>query len=342
MKIPLKILTITFLSLMLFGCGPQKPKLYVYNWSYYIPKEVISGFEKKYDVRVVYDVFSSNEEMFAKLKAGGTGYDITFPSDDYVTLMSNLGLLEKLDHSKLPALKQLDPIAKKKMTFDPQQTYCLPFFMGASGVAVNTKYVKNFTPDMHIYERQDLKGKMTLLDDMREVMGAALKTLGYSVNTLDPKQLAAAKDLIIKWKSNILKFDSSSFAKGYANGEFWVVQCYAENVYLELDDVQKQNFKFYIPKTGGPLYMDTMVLLKTSKNKELAYTFMNYLHEPEVYAQIADYLHLPSLNTGARKYTKEQPIYELKDMQKCEISHDLGKDVTIYNKIWEEIHVGGN
>jgi spermidine/putrescine transport system substrate-binding protein len=317
-----------------------KQKLYIFNWTYYTPAEVIKGFEEKYNVEVVYDEFASNEEMFTKLKAGGTGYDITFPSGDYVSVMINQKMIEKLDKSKIPNFKNIDPEIIKDIKFDPNNEYSIPYMKGASGISVNTKFVKNYKKDMSIFLRKDLKGRMTLLDDMREVLGYALKTLGYSVNSTNENELNKAKELVLKWKENIQKFDSESFGKAFASEEFWVVHGYEENVFQELEEKQKSDVDFFIPTTGGPMYMDSMVILKDSKNKDLAYKFINYIHEPEVYAKFVDTFSFPCINVKARDVRKVKAKYELSDLKNCEFKEDLGDKLELYNKIWQEIRVG--
>jgi spermidine/putrescine transport system substrate-binding protein len=314
--------------------------LYIYNWTYYIPDEVVKDFEKEYKVKVVYDMYSSNEEMFTKLKAGGSGYDLIFPSGDYVSIMIKENMLEEIDRSKVPNFQNIDPEVLAKIHFDEGSKYSIPYMMGAAGVAVNTKFVKDFDKSWSLFNREDLKGRMTMLDDMREVLGAALKSLGYSVNTKNLEELQKAKELVKQWKKQIVKFDAESFGKGFAAGEFWVVQGYQENIFLELDEAAKQDVAFFIPKEGAPMYMDNMVMLKTAKNKDLAYTFMNYIHEPKVFAQIADFLMLPSINIPARDLMQVKPNYEIADLASSEFKEDLGESLKDYNQIWQEIIVG--
>jgi spermidine/putrescine transport system substrate-binding protein len=321
-----------------FACGPKKPKLFVYNWSNYIPDEVVKDFEAKFNCEVVYDVFSTNEEMYTKLKAGGSGYDITFPSADYVSIMIKEGMLAEIDKSKIPNFSQLDPLFLAKIKFDKGNGYSIPFMMGAAGIAVNTKYVKNYQHDFHIFERTDLKGRMTLLDEVREVLGNALITLGYSANSTDPAQLAKAKALVLKWKGNVQKFDSESFGKSFAAGEFWVVHGYGENVFKEVDEEMKKSIDFFVPRRST-MYMDSMVILKDSKSKDLAYTFINFIHEPENYARIVDALELPSINVGARAKATKKPIYSFENLKECEMQEDLGDKIDLYNSIWQEIRL---
>jgi spermidine/putrescine transport system substrate-binding protein len=360
-QLPLLLLSAALVCLSVCGCSeqkeevqnqkvqkkaqPQKPqpssqKLYIYNWTYYIPDQVVKDFEKEYKVKVIYDMYTSNEEMFTKLKAGGTGYDLIFPSGDYVSIMMKENMLEAIDRAKLPNFKNLDPAVLAKIHFDEGSKYSVPYMMGAAGVAVNKKFVREFDKSWSIFNRGDLKGRMTMLDDMREVLGAALKSLGYSVNTKNLEELQKAKELVKQWKEKIVKFDAESFGKGFAAGEFLVVQGYQENIFLELDEAGKKDVEFFIPKEGSAMYMDNMVLLKDAKNKDLAYTFMNYIHEPKVYAQIVDFLMLPSINVPARALRTKKPNYEIVDLERSEFKEDLGESLKDYNKIWQEIIVG--
>ncbi|WP_370521043.1 extracellular solute-binding protein [Cetobacterium sp. 2A] len=167
---------------------------------------MFDNFEKETGIKVIEDIYSSNEEMFAKLKAGGKGYDIVTPSTDYVEILMNENMLEKLDKSKLPTFDNIDPMVLEKIQyFDKDNSYAVPYIMGSTGIAVNTKYVKDYPRDYTIYERTDLAGRMTLLDDMREVLTSALGTLGYSQTIEDETAIAQASDLVKKWKKNIAK-----------------------------------------------------------------------------------------------------------------------------------------
>jgi len=321
----------------LSSCGKGKSTLRIYNWADYIPQEVIEKFEKEYNCKVIYDAFASNEEMYAKIKSGGSGYDIVFPSGYHVKMMILAGLLEKLDLSKIPNFKYLDELVLSKTTYDPNHEYSVPYLMGTTGIIVNKKYVKDFERSWSIFERKDLAGKMTLLDDMREVFGAALKYLGYSVNTTNYEEIKKAKELILKWKENIAKFDAANYAQGIVNGEFWVVHGYPENVFQLIPEEELENFEFVIPEEVSTLWIDSMVILKDAKNKELAYKFIDFILRPEIAAEIADFLYMPSPNKEAKKYRKMKPLYEISDLQNCEIIDYLGDKIDLYNKAWEEI-----
>ncbi|MDR1046933.1 MAG: extracellular solute-binding protein [Treponema sp.] len=329
-----------------FGGGKKDAsKLYIYNWTYYTPDSVIEKFQKEYGVEVIYDQFASNEEMYAKLKSGGSGYDIVFPSGDYVSIMISQDMLERIDKSKIPNLKNVDPAVLTKATYDPQMNYSVPYYWGAAGIAVNTARVPSFERSWSIFGRSDLKGRMTMLDDMREVMGDALAFLGYSVNTKNPAEIARARDLInSRWKPNLVKFDAEAFGKGYADGDFWVVQGYAEVVYEEIGDNEelKKNTVFFIPPEGGPAYIDSMCILKGSKNPDLAHKFIDFIHRPEIYAEFCDSFGFPATaNLPARQHKKGDSWYSAEELTKTELKDDLGETLELYNDAWlNSIRVG--
>ncbi len=339
------IVLLSLLALTGFGCSGNKAeakKLYIFNWTYYTPDSVIEKFEKEYGVDVIYDSFASNEEMFAKIKAGGADYDLCFPSGDYVSIMIKEKMLQKIDRKALKNWGNIAPEVLEKSDFDPGNEYSVPYYMGAAGVAVNKAKVGAYEKSWSIFGRKDLAGKMIMLDDMREVMGDALAFLGHSVNTVDQAQIDEAKKLVNEvWKPNLLKFDAEAFAKNFAAGEVWVAQGYAESIYAELDKARWGEIEFFIPKEGGPSYIDSMVILKNSKNKDMALKFIDFIHRPEVYAEFCDAFGFPSTaNVPARALKKGDSYYSAESLAPCELKKDVGADLEKYNAAWQAIKVG--
>jgi spermidine/putrescine transport system substrate-binding protein len=317
-----------------------KRKLYLYNWTYYTPDSIIDQFEEEFNVDVIIDNYASNEAMFAKLKASQGGYDIVVPSADYTSIMIKLDMVEPLDHSKLPNLKYLGEKAQDLATqYDPGFAYSVPYFIGAAGVAVNTEKVTNYNKDWTIFGQEEYAGRMQLLDDMNEVMGIALKTLGYSVNSVDVDQLNEAGDLINNvWKPNIVKFDAEGFGKAFSQGEFWISHAYPEVIFEEVPQDQWENIDFFLPETGGPLYIDSMVILKGSENSDLAHEFINFFHRPEIYALFLDEFYYPSsVNSAAAEFRTTEPYYSNDELENYELKLDLGEDLEKYNKVWQTI-----
>lgn len=329
------------LFIFLVACSNEKDEkiLYVYSWADYIPQEIYRDFEKETGIKVVEDIYSSNEEMYTKIKAGGDGYDILMPSADYYEIMLKEGLLEKIDKEKVYNIKNIDDTYLSKVRFfDSKNEYGVPYLLGITCIAVNKKFVKDYPRDYRIYEMENLRGRMTLLDDMREVLTPALAVNGYKQDEDSVEALEKAKATILKWKKNIVKFDSESFGKGFSSGDFWVVQGYPDNIYRELSEEDRKNVDFIIPPDNqGYSSIDSFVILKSSKNKENAMEFINYIHRPDVFAKITDILEIPSINTAANEYKKEKPIYDINETKNAQLLIDINDKLNIQNKYWQEI-----
>lgn len=347
-----KYFSLFILAAGLIGCGNNseniennssinsnnKNVVYLYSWAEYIPPEIFEKFEKETGIKVVEDIYSTNEEMFTKLKAGAVGYDIVVPSADFAQIMIQEDMLLKIDKSKISTYKNLDDTFMEKLRmFDKNNDYIIPYALSATLIAVNTDKVKDYPRDYSIYEREDLKGRMTLLDDMKEVLIAGLGMCGYKQGTSNEKELEEAAQTIIKWKKNIAKFDSESFGKNFASEDFWVVQGYGENIYMELSDEQVEHTDFIFPEKGGLISLDSFVILKSAKNVDNAHKFIEFIHRPEIYALVCDYLMLPSINIPARDYVEETPLFQIEDVKNAELLRDTTDTLELQNKYWEEI-----
>ncbi len=335
----------TIVSILFFvSCtkkgGESARRLYLFNWTYYTPDEIIERFEKEFNVKVILDNYASNEELFTKLKASRSGYDIVIPSADYTSIMIKEGMLLPLDHSKLPNLKYIEEKAVQlSEQYDPGYQYSVPYFIGAGGVAVNTEKVKDYPRDWTIFGQKELAGKMQLLDDMHEVLGIAQATLGYSVNTTDPAELAEVAALINnEWKPNIVKFDAEAMGKAFNQGEYWVSHTYPENIFEEVPEEQWDTIDFFLPEVGGPLYIDSMVILANAPNPDIAHEFINFFHRPEIYAIFLDEFRYPStVNSAADEFRESEPFYAMEMLDNYELKVDLGEHLDKYNAIWQTI-----
>ncbi len=330
-------------SLLLAACGEQKRELHIYNWSDYFDKETIPAFEKEYNCRVVYDVFESNESMYAKLKVGATGYDVVFPSSYYAYIMNQEGMLEQLDHSKLENIAQIDPEFIRVVALDKRMSYSVPFMSGTTGLAVRIDRVGEYEASWHIYEREDLKGRMSLLNDGREVLGAALKTLGFSMNTTNPDEVRAAGELAKKWKANIAKFASDEYKPGIASGEFFVSQGFSGDIMQVVEESGEEVVEYALPQEGFSFWADDMVILKDAPDKDLAYAFVNFLHRPEIAARNMESNYYLSPNVGAYELISEemradeQVFLPADVMTRGEQIMPLGSDDTIYQTVWANV-----
>jgi spermidine/putrescine transport system substrate-binding protein len=278
--------------------GKDGGELHIYTWTDYLSPDVQAGFEKALGVKVVIDTFESNEAMYAKLKAGGTGYDIIMPSSYQVGLMAREGMIEKIDHAKCPNVKaNFDPSFSGQI-IDASFTYSVPYTVTYTGLM----YAKDKVPEgvdvntWKVLENPAFKGRITLLDDIREVIGAGLMSLGYSINSTNPAEIDAAVVQALKWKTNSRKFDAESYKTEVAGGSTWIGHGYstdATQVIVGDEDEgmdPRDDIGFALPKEGFTIAFDEMVVAKDARRKDLAYAFINYIYEGEVAAVNMDYL----------------------------------------------------
>ncbi len=326
---------------LLGGCGPSAPKtLHVYTWADYIKPELVQRFEKEHGCKVVIDTFDSNESMYAKIKAGASGYDVITPSSYQVAIMADQGMLLDLDHSKLPNLKNVDP-EYLRIAIDPDMKHSVPYMLTNTGIAYLKSKVKDPQPTWAMLDRVELKGRMTMLNDMRETIGAALKFLGYSLNTTDTAQLEQARDVVIRWKKNLAKFENEQYKSGIASGEFLLVHGYSG----DLVQAQSENpdIAFLAPKEGLSIACDDLVIPKDSKAVDLALAFIDFLHDPDVAAENSTFISYLCPNAGAYPKLPEEfrnnPAVKLDPevQAKGEVIRDLGADNVKYTRIWDQI-----
>ena len=269
---------------VLAGCAPSKPELHIYTWSDYIAKDVITAFEQKNDCRVVVDTFDSNEAMFAKLKAGSTGYDIIMPSSYQIPLMVRNGMIRELDHTKLPSVRKNFDASYATCILDPSFKYSVPYAVTYTGLAYRKDKIGSAPIDSwNVYGTAAMKGRMSLLADMRETIGAALRTLGYSLNSTKQEEIDKAVALVSQWKKNIAKFDNEQYKTAIASGEWFIGHGYSSDIIqIMLED---ENIGFSLPKEGFVIAFDEMVIASDAKQVELAHKFIDFCYDPDTAAQ---------------------------------------------------------
>ena len=321
------------------GSG-EKKTLTVFTWADYLSESAKEGFEKAHNCTVVIDTFDSNEAMLAKLESGATGYDILVPSSYAVQALKRKDMLQPLDHGKLPNLKNIDAGYLAK-ALDSKMAMSVPYMMAPTCLAYLASKVKDPVESWALLDRADLKGRMTLLDDMREVLGAALKFLGHSLNSTDPAQLAAARDVAIRWKANIAKFENEQYKTGIASGEFHVVQGYAGDL-IQVSE-ENEDMRIFIPKEGTSFPCDDLCIPKSAKEPDLAHAFINYLSGAEVAAENMEWIGYRAPNSAAYSHLSEDfrgsavlfPPDEL--FAKCEPIGDLGDQLPLWTAEWDKV-----
>lgn len=266
--------------------GEKKPTLYVYNWGDYIDEDVIGKFEKEYDVRVVYDTFSTNEDMYVKITSGGSKYDVLFPSDYMIKRMIDEGLLEKINSDNVPNEKYIDS-RFKNLEHDPNNEYSIPYMWGTLGILYNKKMVTDPVESWDILWNPKYRKQILMVDSQRDAIGIALQKLGYSLNSVNPTELEAAKQELIKQKEMVLAYVIDEAKDKMIAGEAALAVVWSGDAVYAMRE--NPDLDYAVPKNGGNLWFDGMVIPKTTQNKELAELFINFMNEPEIALANAEY-----------------------------------------------------
>lgn len=314
--------------------------LYVFMWGGYIAPELIEAFEHKYHCQVLCDTFDSNESMFAKLQLGGAGYDILFPSNYYISLLAKHKLIEPLSAESLPNSSYVDTNLLKRVHAQ-ETTYGIPYLLSFSGIAYRSDRVKEIPVSWNVFANSKYKGRMTLLNDIRETIGAALLSKGYKGSSTSLSNIGDAKKVLLTWKKNIAKFESEQHKNGIAGGEFLIVHGYASDCYQIAKDHPEVHFIY--PKEGSLVSIDYIALSSHAQNKKLALAFINFLLEPKNMAKTMLYTGARAPNNAVRSYLPENErnnplFFPEEDLHAhFESLEPIGDAQRIYSKVWNEI-----
>ena len=277
----------------------EQQQLFLFNWGNYIDPELIKEFEAETGIQVVYETFDSNDAMEAKLKQGGTRYDIVFPSESSITKLVNQNLLQKLDHSKIKGLENISPFLLNSPV-DKGNQYTVPYFWGTVGIMVNTKYIDpESIQTWNDLWKEDFKNKVLVLDGNREALGMALQSLGYSLNSKNEDELKAAEQKLKELKPNVravlneeiktmMKLEEAPIGMGYSGDAAAVAE-------------ENPNVQYILPKDGSAVWTDNFAIAHTAVNIEGAYAFINFMLRPENAARNAEYVGYSTPNEKAKE-----------------------------------------
>ena len=277
----------------------EQQQLFLFNWGNYIDPELIKEFEAETGIQVVYETFDSNDAMEAKLKQGGTRYDIVFPSESSITKLVNQNLLQKLDHSKIKGLENISPFLLNSPV-DKGNQYTVPYFWGTVGIMVNTKYIDpESIQTWNDLWKEDFKNKVLVLDGNREALGMALQSLGYSLNSKNEDELKAAEQKLKELKPNVravlneeiktmMKLEEAPIGMGYSGDAAAVAE-------------ENPNVQYILPKDGSAVWTDNFAIAHTAVNIDGAYAFINFMLRPENAARNAEYVGYSTPNEKAKE-----------------------------------------
>ena len=322
-------LVLSALAALLVGCGkaPEVAKLSVFCWSEYIPQSVIDQFSKETGIQVSVENYASNEEMLAKLMAGGGEYDIIQPSEYVVEALIAQKLLHPIDKTKIPNLSNIAP-QFLKMSFDPDNSFSVPFMAGTVGIVVNTELIKDDIKSFADVFKPENAGKIVVLDDAREITAWALLSQGLPINDMSDANLEKVKPLLANWIPLVKVFDSDSPKTALLNGDVSIGIVWGGEGAILLQSDPK--FRWIIPAEGTHLFIDSLAIPKTAKNVNNAEAFMNFILRSDVSKQISDAFPYTNPNLAARKILTEEQIKNKasfpsdEEITKMQVFRDIG------------------
>ncbi|WP_442592677.1 polyamine ABC transporter substrate-binding protein [Parapusillimonas sp. JC17] len=323
MKLTVKTLILgVALAMATSSAMAQGKVVNVYNWAEYTAPDTISGFEKSTGIKARYDVYDSNDTLQAKLLTGKSGYDVVVPSTHYAARQIEGGLFQKLDKSKIPNWKYLDPdIMNIVAAVDPGNEYLVPWGYGTNGLGYNVTKVREvlgqdadlgnwdmlFKPE----NAEKLKGcGISMLDEAAQVFPAVLHYLGKDPNSSNTDDYKQALALLKSIRPYIRQFSSSGYIDELAAGDLCMVYGFSGDVMIAAHRAKEagKSYKidYYIPAGGAPAWFDTMAIPKDAANVEAAHAFINYIETPEVHAAITNVMFYPNANKEARKHVVKE------------------------------------
>lgn len=318
--------------------------IYFYNWGDYIDPEILRDFEDETGYHVIYETFDSNEAMMAKIEQGQTSYDLAFPSEYTVEMMKDKGLLKALDHGKIEGLSNIDE-SFLDFSFDRGNKYSIPYFWGSFGIVYNNKKysAKDFDSWAKLWDKR-LKGELLAFDGARETLAIGLLKNGEDVNTTDEALLREVKNDLVPLMANIKALLADEIRMYMVRGEADVAITFSGEAAMAQDE--NEDLSYVVPKEGSNLWLDTMVIPKTSENTEGAYALINYLLRPDIAAKNADYVWYSTPNKKSMNLIDEEarasktlyPGDEVVD--RLEVFKNLGKEANIlYNDFYLDLKI---
>jgi len=318
--------------------------LVISNWDGYMANDIADTFKAETGLQIEVVNHATNEEIMGKLMAsGGKGYDVVFVSLPFAEILNGQGMLEPLDHAAIPNLKNLYPEAAN-LPHDPGNTFSVPYTWGTTGLCYRSDLVKVPVDSWDALLKPDdsLKGKTTMLATDRWLMAAALLSLGHSVNEKDPAKIEEAKNKLIEAKKTLLAYDDTTFYSKLVSGEAHLVQAW--DGWCNYGIAENKDIKFVVPKEGSDLWVDTIVVLKNSQNKEGAMKFINYILDAKNHAWAAQNIlyevpNKPAMESLDPSLLEQYPTMAVppSELVKYELLRDLGSTVKDYSRAVSEI-----
>ena len=299
----------------------QERVVNVYNWSDYIDESIIEDFTKETGIKVVYDVFDSNEILETKLLAGGSGYDIVVPTSNFLVRQIAVGVYQKLDKSKLPNLSNMwDVVTERVAKYDPGNEYSINYMWGTVGLGYNQKKVQEALgiekiDSWDVFFNPEKLAKLAdcgvyVLDSPTDIIPTTLKYLGLDPESTTPEDLAKVEETLLKLRPYIRKFHSSEYINALANGDICLAIGWSGDVFQARDRAAEADqgvvVDYVIPKEGAEMWFDQMAIPADAQHVEEAHEFLNYMMKPEVAAKATNYVYFPNGNKASQEFIDKE------------------------------------
>jgi spermidine/putrescine-binding protein len=327
---------------LLTACSKPGGKVVnIYIWTNYLPQEVVTEFERRTGIHANVDTYDSNEAVLEKLQSGVADYDVVVPSDYTVKILAPQGLIQPLDHSRLPHFANLDSRFLDQK-YDPRNGHSVPYLWGTTGIGYDKTKIQEPVDSWAVLFDPRYAGRILMLDDVREAFGAALKLMGRSINERDPAILRQAADRLKQQKPLVRTYNSSDFANLLAAGDVDLAQGWNGEM-AEAVANSKGRLAYVVPKEGGTLWIDNLAIPKTARNVDAAYAFLDFVMEPEIAAKIVNHVHYAGANRAAlplidARIRNDPSIYPPQEvLDRCELIEDLGETTQLLDRLWTEV-----
>lgn len=336
------IFVLVLMLVLLTGCQGQKTPdtINVLNYDIYIDKGLLSEFEKENNIKIQYDTYSTPEEMYIKAKAGASNYDLIISSEYMIERMISEGMVKKINHKNIPNYKYIGE-SFKNQPYDPKNEYAVPYFWGTLGILYNKEAVDVSSDSWSILWDENNSGRIIMMDSQRDSFAAALKLLGYSLNTINEKELDEAKTLLIKQKPLVMAYITDGAPDIMINEEADMALVWSGEAVSAM--AENENLDFVIPKEGSNIWIDAMFIPSTSKNQAAAEKFINFLCSKEATLRNIDEVWYSTVHTEAIKELDKELLENhafnipQEDIKKMEMLRDPKEFINLYTTRWTEI-----
>ncbi len=342
----ISLISVVLLLLSLAACGDSgnggdAQSINVYNWGEYIDQSVLDDFEAETGIKVNYTTYASNEEMYSKIVSGAASYDVIIPSEYMISKMISEDLLAELNFDNIPNYKYIGE-EYRGLSYDPEEKYSVPYTWGTVVIVYNTKYVDEedvADESINLLWNEKYAGNILMFDNPRDAFALAHIRLGHSMNTTNPDDWYEAADELKKQKPLVQAYVMDQIFDKMLNEEAYIAAYYAGDAMTMMDE--NENLAAYVPREGANMFFDSMCVLKSSRNKEAAEKFINFMCETEIAVRNAEEVWYAIPHTAAYEaldpeQSEDPLVYPPKEvLDKCEVFINLNKEtLVLQSELW--------